>query len=153
MARPRPGEAYNVVDDDPACRLEVLQYATQLVLHPEIVGALKSRGGSGSGCSEGAGSAAAGGGGVQQRFARGTSVDDAFEEELEGLLQQLGSNAPGSNSPGSKSVAGGERRRQVQEEKRVSNAKLRRELRVELAFPSYREGLAALAAGDARPFD
>jgi nucleoside-diphosphate-sugar epimerase len=38
------------------------------------------------------------------------------------------------------------------DEKRVSNALVKAELGLELAFPSYREGLAALAAGDARPF-
>ena len=38
------------------------------------------------------------------------------------------------------------------EEKRVSNAKLKRGLGVRLEFPTYREGLAALAAGDLRPF-
>ena len=38
------------------------------------------------------------------------------------------------------------------EEKRVSNARLKRELGVRLAFPTYREGLAAIAAGDLRPF-
>jgi nucleoside-diphosphate-sugar epimerase len=38
------------------------------------------------------------------------------------------------------------------DEKRVSNALVKAELGLALAFPSYREGLAALAAGDARPF-
>ncbi|KAL4448312.1 hypothetical protein ABPG75_005531 [Micractinium tetrahymenae] len=39
------------------------------------------------------------------------------------------------------------------EEKRVRNGRIKQELGVQLAFPSYREGLAAIAAGDRRPFD
>ena len=38
------------------------------------------------------------------------------------------------------------------EAKRVSNAKLKRELGMQLRFPTYREGLAAIAAGNLRPF-
>lgn len=38
------------------------------------------------------------------------------------------------------------------EEKRVSNNKLKQHLGVQLAYPTYREGLAAIAAGDLRPF-
>jgi len=39
------------------------------------------------------------------------------------------------------------------EEKRVLNAKLKRELLPEgLQFPSYKEGMQALVAGDIRPF-
>lgn len=39
------------------------------------------------------------------------------------------------------------------EEKRVRNDRIKKELGVRLAFPTYREGLAAIAAGDMRPFD
>ena len=38
------------------------------------------------------------------------------------------------------------------EEKRVRNDLVKAELGVELAFPTYREGLAAIHAGDRRPF-
>jgi hypothetical protein len=38
------------------------------------------------------------------------------------------------------------------EEKRVRNRRLKEELGLALEFPSFREGLAAIAAGDARPF-
>ncbi|KAK9826809.1 hypothetical protein WJX81_002893 [Elliptochloris bilobata] len=44
------------------------------------------------------------------------------------------------------------RARGALEEKRVSNTKLKRELGVRLIFPTYREGLAAIAAGDLAPF-
>ena len=39
------------------------------------------------------------------------------------------------------------------EEKRVSNARIKSSLGVQLRFPSYREGLAAIHAGDKTPFD
>ena len=38
-------------------------------------------------------------------------------------------------------------------EKRVSNHKLKGELGVILRYPTYREGLRAVHAGDQRPFD
>ena len=37
-------------------------------------------------------------------------------------------------------------------EKRVKNDLIKKELGVELEFPTYREGLAAIARGDVRPF-
>ena len=37
-------------------------------------------------------------------------------------------------------------------EKRVRNDVVKAELGLELAFPTYREGLAAIHAGDRRPF-
>jgi len=39
------------------------------------------------------------------------------------------------------------------EEKRVSNRKAKNELEIELLFPSYREGLTALHAGNLFPFN
>ena len=38
-------------------------------------------------------------------------------------------------------------------EKRVSNAKMKGELGVVLRFPTYKEGLRAIHAGDQTPFD
>ncbi len=38
------------------------------------------------------------------------------------------------------------------EEKRVENSLIKRELGVTLEFPTYREGLDAIRAGDSRPF-
>ena len=38
------------------------------------------------------------------------------------------------------------------EEKRVRNSLVKAELGVKLAYPTYREGLAAIHAGDRRPF-
>jgi nucleoside-diphosphate-sugar epimerase len=94
---PKPGNIYNVVDDDPAGREQVDAYAMQLL------GLSAER-------SRGSGKQA-----VQHR------------NEWERLASQRG-------------------------EKRVSNAKLKRELGWELAFPTFREGLSALAGGDQRPF-
>ena len=39
------------------------------------------------------------------------------------------------------------------DEKRVSNERIKKELGVRLEFPTYRQGLAAIAAGDMRPFN
>jgi hypothetical protein len=39
------------------------------------------------------------------------------------------------------------------EEKRVRNTKMRQELGVQLVYPTYREGMSAIAAGDVRPFE
>jgi hypothetical protein len=38
------------------------------------------------------------------------------------------------------------------EEKRVSNAKMKQELGVQLQYPSYREGMQALVEGNTLPF-
>eukprot|EP00967_Tisochrysis_lutea_P053141 scaffold66003_cov17-Tisochrysis_lutea.AAC.2 len=53
----------------------------------------------------------------------------------------------GSGSQGRNSHAEG------LEEKRVSNAKMKRELLPELQYPSYREGMQEIVGGDLRPFD
>jgi hypothetical protein len=39
------------------------------------------------------------------------------------------------------------------DEKRVRNERIKQELGVKLMFPSYKEGLLAIARGDMRPFD
>lgn len=41
---------------------------------------------------------------------------------------------------------------EVVDEKRVSNKKIKAELNARLLFPSYREGLAAIASGNTTPF-
>ena len=43
--------------------------------------------------------------------------------------------------------------RRSTEEKRVANALIREELGVTLQYPTYIEGLRAIAAGDLRPFN
>ena len=87
MVRPKPGEIYNVCDDDPAPPEDVLAYAAALLGLPEPPGV-------------------------------------AYEAA--------------EMSPMARSFYG--------ESKRVSNRRIRGELGVELAYPTYREGLAGLLA-------
>ena len=64
------------------------------------------------------------------------------------------------NSSASRRVDGGKstakrRRRRAERargEKRVRNDRIKSELGVELLFPTYREGLAAIAEGNRTPF-
>ena len=89
MARPAPGRAYNLADDEPAPPQDVIEYAAALL---------------------------------------GVRVPPAIPFEEAGL------------SPMARSF--------YAESKRVSNLRIREELGVALAFPTYREGLRAiLAAG------
>ena len=88
MARPRPGRAYNVCDDEPAPPQDVVAHGANLLGLP-------------------------------------VPPDIAFEQA--------------SLSPMARSF--------YADSKRVSNARIKEELGVRLAYPSYREGLAALAAG------
>lgn len=44
MAAPDPGQAYNLVDDDPAARQEVVNFAARLIGAPELEAAPQSAG-------------------------------------------------------------------------------------------------------------
>ncbi|KAL6763319.1 hypothetical protein V8C86DRAFT_2498773 [Haematococcus lacustris] len=92
---------YNIVDDEPAPRTEVMAFARSLVLSD------------GARCNP-------------------TSSDATSKTKQEG--------------PGAAEGAG-----DVLEEKRVRNHKVKEELGVSLRYPTYREGVAALAAGDIEP--
>lgn len=95
MQRPRPGAVYNVVDDVPAPRSEVLHYARQLLALAD---------------------------------GNAKAMDD--------------SPASRAELPTRSGLA----------EKRVSNQLIKQELGVQLRFPSYREGLVAIAQKDRTPF-
>ncbi|KAJ9505593.1 hypothetical protein QJQ45_028297, partial [Haematococcus lacustris] len=92
---------YNIVDDEPAPRTEVMAFARSLVLSD------------GARCNP-------------------TSSDASSKTKQKG--------------PGAAEGAG-----DVLEEKRVHNHKVKEELGVSLRYPTYREGVAALAAGDIEP--
>lgn len=120
-----------MVDDDPAGRLEVMEYAAQLLGLP-IPAATPAAAAvaAGSGSAVGAGAAVLrSGGSVDEPGGGGASSDEA-----EALLAAAAASARRG-------------------EKRVSNARIKRELGVRLAFPTYREGLAAIMQHDMRPFD
>lgn len=75
------------------------------------------------------------------------------EEASSGTAES--SESPGSgagSSDGGEESAGSRRGAAPLEEKRVRNAKIKQDLGVALQFPSYREGVGALAVGDTQPF-
>lgn len=134
MAAPRPGAVYNIVDDDPAPRGEVMEFARRLVA-----------GDSGGGAAV----AAAGPEAAVEAEAAGQSPSGSGHEAAAGGSEAAGSGE-GDSSGGSgrrRDGSGAERL----EEKRVRNGLIRQELGVVLRYPTYREGVAALHGGDCWP--
>jgi hypothetical protein len=80
------------------------------------------------------------------------SYDSADEQAAELQRRRPGARLPERRRGGGGGGSGAAALRQL-EEKRVCNGLIKRELGVRLAFPTYREGLAAIAAGDLRPFE
>jgi hypothetical protein len=83
--------------------------------------------------------------------------DPAPRGEVEVFARQLlGLPAPEQPEPAAQpdggGGGGGRAGAGALEDKRVANGGVKRRLGVALRFPTYREGLAAIAAGDARPF-
>eukprot|EP00897_Mesotaenium_endlicherianum_P004119 jgi/Mesen1/3735/ME000204S02996 len=115
MARPHAGRVYNVVDDEPAPRGEVMAYARSLL---QLQGA--SSGSSGA---------------PEEAEAEPQVELQHAKEALEGLATRGGDEQAG----GRRSSAGGR-----SGEKRVSNRRIAEELGVRLLFPTYREGLRAI---------
>ena len=70
-------------------------------------------------------------------------------------ISSSGGSSGTSQESGSRSDGAPGRRRKEEplEEKRVRNSLIKEELAVELVYPSYRQGLAAINAGDRWPFD
>lgn len=128
VQKPNPGSIYNVVDDDPAGRVTVMAYAAKL-LQAQPASAIDNH--STSACDSGIDPIQAGSRAVVKSSQEHTQIGDE--------------TGPSDISQVSK---GGRRA-----EKRVSNAKIKAELSLALEFPSYREGLSAIHAGNKRPFD
>jgi nucleoside-diphosphate-sugar epimerase len=99
---------YNVVDDDPSPRREVVAFARHLLLGTELPNTSNS------------------------------SDDDNVRRN---------NNAPNKDTVNQRGEWKG-----LMEEKRVSNRLMKEELGMKLEFPTYRQGLTALAAGDTRPY-
>ena len=123
MRQPSPGSIYNVVDDDPSGRATVIAFAASL-LQTQQRSALH-------GCSASADDDV-------NRFQGGSLPVESSQQQSQ----------TGAESGISQVVSGGGR-----PEKRVCNAKIKAELSLIFEFPSYREGLAAIHAGDSCPFD
>jgi hypothetical protein len=118
-----------------------------------------------AGGAAGGSSASATGGGSSGQVAVYNVADDepAGRDEVEAFGRQLlglpalqptseeasaaGGSSGGADASGSSRGGGG-----ALEEKRVSNAKVKRELGLAWRYPTYKEGLAAIAHGDPSPF-
>lgn len=128
MRQPNPGSIYNVVDDDPSARATVIAFAANLLQ-------------------------------TQQRSAldgsSASAVDDAVKSHQEDSFPFVGVNQQQSQTGGETGSLGISQvmTSGIRPEKRVCNAKIKSELALALDFPSYREGLAAIHAGNRCPFD
>lgn len=155
--RPRPGAVYNVVDDEPAGRGAVMDYAANLLacemaalLHEVPKSADEQAPGLQSFMSMDDFPMSSG------MSSSSSSGSDREEEERKKFNRR---NMRLASERGRYVVT----RAQVREylpkiaptpngEKRVKNDLIKNELGVELEFPTYREGLSAIAKGDMRPF-
>jgi len=149
-ARVRPGAIYNVVDDDPAGRGEVEEFAERLLREAQAQGAMgmwHERSGQGAidlpslevleDATRASSRAASGrGSGRRSSTARGGVNEVSRAEERWVAAHEAAAVEAASRG-----------------EKRVRNDLIKQELEVELEFPTYREGIAALLKGDMRPFD
>lgn len=125
MRQPCPGSIYNVVDDNPAGRAEVMAFAAKLL-------------------GQEASQADRNNDPQQARPAQHTTQAGAAEskqgQQSEHIAQDSMQGAGKDSKPGK------------QAEKRVSNQKIKAELLVAMEFPSFVEGLSAIHRGDKRPF-
>lgn len=188
MRRPRPGAVYNVVDDEPAGRGQVMEYAASLLnghmasishemprmpsqeprpMSPprqrEFASGLSSR----ASIDEEESSHIAvrdrftdstifssGSGGSSSSSSSGSSEEERIVKEEQVVERLSGGGGRGDGSPREKRAEEREHMSAATPngEKRVKNDLIKKELGVVLEFPTYRQGLDAIAHGDTRPF-
>ncbi|KAI8471093.1 MAG: NAD(P)-binding protein [Monoraphidium minutum] len=114
-------------------------------------GGASSSGGASGGSGSTNSSSKGGGGGCVSVF---NVADDApaGRDEVEAFARTLLGLPEPPPPQDEMAPAGGAARGGAAEEKRVGNAKIKAELGVRLRYPTYKEGLAAIAAGVADPF-
>ena len=141
------GSVYNVADDTPAPREEVMKFAQTLLLESEynLMQSSNSNSNSSSSSDRTSISSAAVKGKnddpVSKLINRSASGDSAIAASISGITDQ-----------GERNV--GERaRRRATENKRVDNKHLVNSLKYVLKYPSYKEGLRSLASGSKDPFE
>jgi hypothetical protein len=117
----------NVVDDEPAPRGDVEQYALQLLAGSQA-GRLPA-----------------------QPAAAADSSSSSSSSAMQGQVSSSSTQEESSSKPRSSSSSSS-RRAEPLEEKRVRNDKLKAPLGVQLLAPTYREGLALMHAGSIAPF-
>ncbi|KAA6423018.1 MAG: hypothetical protein FRX49_07006 [Trebouxia sp. A1-2] len=125
MLQPCPGSIYNVTDDNPASRAEVMAFAASL-LRSSSDAAMSNKHSADRRTDAGR----------QEHIADGIYSQSAALQVVDAMCNK------GSPSSVCKPA-----------EKRVSNHKIKAELGLTWDFPSYAEGLSAIHAGDMRPFD
>lgn len=175
MRHPRPGAAYNVADNDPADRATVMAYAQELLYRKAAglplpgpdwgVPAPPPAGEAEAGAVAGAGAAAVAAAGAREGVedlvapissintgSSSGSYDSADEPSTPAGRRPTGTAQRVRPRRRARGAEGGVEVLRL-EEKRVRNGRIKQELGVQLAFPSYREGLAAIVAGDRRPFE
>ncbi|PNH03591.1 Protein yeeZ [Tetrabaena socialis] len=166
MAAPNPGRVYNIVDDDPAPRGDVMSYARSLVFGSAgttTYGTAAGTAAMAGACEPGPGTSSPEQDSVNQA-GPAPPLADAVPGPSGGPVSHPGPQAgslpaaPGDGAePGSPSGSGGGGRGggrggcAVLEEKRVSNARIKAELGVVLRYPTYREGVAAIHGGQLWP--
>lgn len=139
MAAPCPeGGVFNVVDDEPAPRSEVMDFARQLL----------AQGNSNS--SQGPEAAPVAGTSAPQRLQSSAGASSSSSSNSgsgsEGAQNSSAGGAAGSSSSSSRGAV-------ALEEKRVRNGRIKEQLGVRLRHPTYREGIQALCSGDLAPFN
>lgn len=187
MYRPRPGAVYNVVDDEPAGRGQVLEYAASLINgymasnshEMPRVSSQEPRNQYQSGLSSQASidddlgldssHIAATSSSSNSIISSGESSSSTSSEEEKDVKEEEqeverlpgvrggGRGGRGGDVGDEKENRAAERDHNLsvatsQGEKRVKNNLIKKELGVVLEFPTYREGLSAIAQGDTRPF-
>ncbi len=116
MAHPAAGEVYNVVDDDPASRGVVMDFARGLLgVEDDRLG-------------------------IRATLARAAAAKGGVDGVVEDGVVEDGST--GNDAQTNRTLP----------EKRVSNAKLKADLEVQLWYPTYREGLTAIHEQEPEPF-
>jgi len=176
--RPRPGAVYNVVDDEPAGRGQVLEYAASLVhghmvsishqtprvqsQEPKPMSSLQPRKfQSGLGSQASLDDLDSSHVAVTYRFNNSIIVrggSSSSSEEERSVKEEQGVERLSDGGGGDNRENGAAERDHMSAatpprgEKRVKNDLIKKELGVVLEFPTYRQGLNAIAGGDTRPF-
>ncbi|GAQ81222.1 hypothetical protein KFL_000740220 [Klebsormidium nitens] len=154
------GRVYNVVDGDPATRREVVTYARELLERREAVERVPENS-TKAACVESdvTGEERPSGSGEFAEVSRQAGTPLVLEKGSgEAKTEALEHSRPAVDRQPEREeslsrLGAAEERRKGVDEKRVKNDRIKRELVVTLLFPSYKEGLAAIADGDLQPFD
>ena len=148
MDQPCPGSMYNVVDDNPAGRAEVMAFASKLLQvgpDAQVIEARHAQQNTAGVNSNTASDASTISGDLDQHDAAGANSGTASASDG-------GSTESALHNSSKTAAASPDVKPRKQAEKRVRNDKIKSALNVTLEFPTYVEGLSAIHRGDLRPF-